>query len=85
MNAAGTLLVYVPGGDPLRFHKPVVYQHDGSAKREVAGAFAVEGRTVRLALGEYDRAMPLANRPSADILGENAYVAKFSPRARCRS
>jgi acyl dehydratase len=48
VDAAGTLLARLPGGDPLRFHKPVVYQDDGAARREVAGAFAVESLAAKL-------------------------------------
>ena len=63
VDSEGMLLVHVAGGAPLRFHKPVVYQQDGSTQRQVAGAFAVDGRTAKFTLGEYDRTKPLVIDP----------------------
>jgi len=72
VDAAGTLLARLPGGDPLRFHKPVVYQDDGAARREVAGAFAVESLAAKFTLGEYDPARPLVIDP---VLKSSSYFS----------
>jgi hypothetical protein len=63
VDAEGTLMVRMPGGEALSFHKPVVYQPLGSTRRPVAGAFAVTGRTAKFTLGDYDSSKPLVIDP----------------------
>jgi uncharacterized repeat protein (TIGR01451 family) len=59
----GDLVVSADGGD-VRQQKPFAYQEINGTVREVASRYVVDRRgAVRVALGEYDRALPLVIDP----------------------
>jgi hypothetical protein len=82
LNSAGDLLLRV-GESTVRQHRPVVYQDVGGKRRTIEASYVVEpaapshpaaGRaptTVRVALGDYDRARTLVIDP---ILAYSSYL-----------
>ncbi|MDQ8036359.1 MAG: SBBP repeat-containing protein [Pedobacter sp.] len=48
---------------PVRQHKPVVYQTIKGERKSVEGRYALNGRQVSFALGDYDRSQPLVIDP----------------------
>ncbi len=62
LDANGDLVLTCDGGE-LRQHKPLVYQGDGAARREIAGRYAIEGRKVSFRLARYDAHQPLVVDP----------------------
>jgi uncharacterized protein (TIGR03437 family) len=71
VNADGDLIVDTDGG-ALRQHGPVVYQDIDGARREIAGHYRLQGRTVTFALAAYDRGRPLVIDP---VLSWSTFVA----------
>jgi len=71
VDAAGDLIVETAGGD-LRLHRPVVYQEIDGARREIAGNYRIQGKTVTFAVAPYDRGRPLVIDP---VLSWSTFVA----------
>ena len=79
VDAAGDLTVETAGGD-LRVHRPVVYQDIDGARREIAGSYRIQGRTVAFAVAPYDRGRALVIDP---VLTWSTFVAySGSPEVR---
>lgn len=63
IDAAGDLVLAVAGRD-VRLHAPVSYQERAGARRPVASHWRLDGaRRVHVAVGDYDRALPLVIDP----------------------
>jgi hypothetical protein len=63
VDAQGELVVEVNGGKVIQ-HEPVAYQISGGARREVgAGYKMLDAHTVKFAIGNYDRSLPLVIDP----------------------
>jgi hypothetical protein len=60
---SGDLVIGVAGGDEFRFHKPEIYQPEGSERRKVEGSFVVHGKRASFALSPYDETKPLVIDP----------------------
>jgi hypothetical protein len=74
VDADGALEAATALGE-LRHSRPVAYQVFDGARRSVEAAFAVDGRRVGFAIGDYDRTRPLVVDPSvayATYLGGSA-------------
>ncbi|MDQ3630287.1 MAG: SBBP repeat-containing protein, partial [Actinomycetota bacterium] len=67
ITSGGDLLIHADGG-AIRQRRPVVYQGDGSARRRVAGSYALEdgNRRVGFRIGSYDRSKPLVIDPKIE-------------------
>jgi len=63
VDANGDLVVSIEGGEPIRQHRPIVYQTVDGVRRDVASRYVVSGRDVRFALGDYDAAHTLVIDP----------------------
>jgi hypothetical protein len=68
LGPQGSLVLTLDGGPPLRFRKPVVYQMNGSKKRQVAGSYELAGGRVHFALGKYDHRRALVIDPVLSYL-----------------
>lgn len=93
LNTNGELLLETPAG-PVVFNKPVAYQEISGMHVPVSARYRLQGHSVRIALGKYDRSRPLVidpaiafrfTRPSgagyaiaADGSG-NSYIAGLTP------
>jgi hypothetical protein len=62
LDKNGDLELNAPGG-PVRFFAPVAYQVIEGKRQLVSASYAVAGRTVRFAVGQYDRSRPLIIDP----------------------
>ena len=76
VDADGALVIGT-GGAELRHSRPVAYQNDGGARRDVAARWTIgaDGRA-RFALGAYDRARPLVIDP---VLSYSTYLGGTGP------
>jgi len=64
IDAAGDLVVHMPGGDVIH-RRPRVFQEVAGVRRHVAGEFTLPGPLeVGFALGAYDRSRPLVIDPT---------------------
>ncbi len=72
MDAAGNLILSLPGGD-VKFEKPFAYQMKGDQKEPVAVQFHLGDRRYRVyfAVGDYDATRPLVIDP---ILAYSTYL-----------
>jgi uncharacterized protein (TIGR03437 family) len=59
LDASGDLIA-----DGMRQHRPVAYQEIGGVRREIPSRYVLSGRTVRFAVGAYDRTQPLTIDPA---------------------
>jgi len=71
VDAAGDLIVQTASG-ALREHRPVIYQDIAGTRREIAGSYRIQGKTVTFALAAYDRARALVIDP---VLSWSTFVA----------
>ena len=63
-SATGDLLMHVAGDEPVRQHKPFLYQEIDGARREVAGRYVLQGAShVAFEIGDYDASLPLVIDP----------------------
>ncbi len=63
IDANGDLVLHAAGND-FRMRKPVIYQAEGSVRREVAGGFVLSAKNhVRFEIGPYDHAEQLVIDP----------------------
>jgi len=74
LDANGDLVLNCDGGE-LRQHKPLVYQRDGAARREISGRYVIEGRKVSFQLAKYDAGKPLVVDPK---ISYSTYVGSTS-------
>ena len=71
IDAQGDLLLDTRGGE-VRQHKPLVYQEVDGVRREIAGAYLLNGhRRVRFQVGAYDADKPLIIDP---VLSYSTYL-----------
>jgi uncharacterized protein (TIGR03437 family) len=63
VDAGGALAIATQAGE-IRWKKPEVYQWKNGVRQPVAGAFALHGRRVTFAIGEYDRSRELVIDPT---------------------
>jgi hypothetical protein len=65
IDASGDLVLAMSAGVEVRQHKPVVYQEQDGARREVAGEYVLKANgSVGFRVGEYDRSLPLVIDPT---------------------
>ncbi|MBK6749712.1 MAG: SBBP repeat-containing protein [Acidobacteria bacterium] len=79
VNEEGSLLINTPAGTLIQ-NRPFTYQTgEDSARVEVPSSFAVDGTTVRFALGEYDRSRELVIDPTVtyNALAFSTFVGSF--------
>jgi hypothetical protein len=62
VDAAGDLIAETASG-ALSQHRPVVYQDIGGARREIAGSYRIQGKTVTFAVAAYDHRRTLVIDP----------------------
>ena len=66
VNARGELLLNLPGGQ-IRHHKPVIYQHEGGARKAITGRYSIfYGNEAGFHIGAYDASKPLIIDPVMD-------------------
>ncbi len=71
IDAQGDLVLDTPGGE-IRQHKPLVYQEVDGVRREIAGAYVLNGgREVGFQVAAYDRSKPLIIDP---VLSYSTYL-----------
>ena len=71
IDAQGDLLLEAPDGE-IRQHKPLVYQEVAGARREIAGAYVLNGgRQVGFQVAAYDVSQPLIIDP---VLSYSTYL-----------
>ncbi|HEX3743155.1 MAG TPA: SBBP repeat-containing protein [Bryobacteraceae bacterium] len=73
IDSDGALVIATAAGE-IRWKKPEVYQMTDGRRESVAGAFALRGKRVSFALGQYDRARELVIDPTlsyATYIGGN--------------
>jgi len=63
VEADGALAIATPAGE-IRWRKPKVYQWKDGVRQPVAGAFALHGKRVKFAIGDYDRRRELVIDPT---------------------
>ena len=79
VNPQGELVVSLPDGEMVQ-RTPVVYQNDGSTRREISGGYRLlDAHTATFALGAYDHRQPVVIDPvlsySTYFGGNNTYIA----------
>ncbi len=75
IDDAGSLLINTPAGT-IKQNRPFTYQtNENTARVEVPSQFAIDGTTVRFALGEYDRSRELVIDPTVTL--NNAAFSTF--------
>lgn len=62
IDPRGDLVLQV-GGRSVRLHAPVSYQESAGVRRPIASRWALDGRRARIAVGRYDRSLPLVIDP----------------------
>ena len=82
LDSHGELVIHAAGGE-MRQRKPVVYQGEGQARKEVAGGYTLTaGNRVGFALGPYDATRPLVIDPIlvySTYLGGSGTDQAFAP------
>src|SRR5215469_1265211 len=65
-------LVLAVAGDEVQFQKPVIYQQDRGARREIAGGYVLKNNhEVKFEVGAYDHSQPLVIDP---VLSYSTYL-----------
>ncbi|HUP71174.1 MAG TPA: SBBP repeat-containing protein [Acidimicrobiales bacterium] len=70
VDPGGNLVVATGAGD-LRQKRPVIYQQIDGERREVSGAYRIDGQLVRFDIGNYDESLPLVIDP---VLTYSSYL-----------
>ncbi|MGI9100919.1 MAG: SBBP repeat-containing protein [Terriglobales bacterium] len=70
LEKSGDVVLRMSGGD-VHLRKPVIYQQDNGARREIAGGYVLRGKQVGIEVGEYDRNQTLVIDP---ILAYSTYI-----------
>src|SRR2546430_1099761 len=65
VDAQGDLALHTASG-AIRQRKPIIYQEIGGVRREIAGAYALEGERVGIRVASYDASRPLVIDPVLD-------------------
>jgi hypothetical protein len=65
VNEEGALVVSA-GGHSLVQPRPVLFQEDSAGRREIEGEYRIQGDRVQIAVGAYDRTLPLVIDPVFD-------------------
>ena len=79
IDDAGSLIIITPAGT-IKQNRPFTYQTGEDAARvEVPSQFAIDGTTVRFALGEYDRSRELVIDPTVtyNTLAYSTFIGSF--------
>jgi uncharacterized repeat protein (TIGR01451 family) len=64
LDGAGDLVMHVPGGEPVRQHKPVTYQEIDGVRHDIESRYVLRaGDQVGFEVGDYDRSAPLTIDP----------------------
>jgi Tol biopolymer transport system component len=64
LDENGDLLLELGEGEPLRQHKPFIYQTINGRRKEIAGHYVLKGKdSVGFAVANYDRSLPLVIDP----------------------
>ena len=65
LTRRGAAVLTTAGGE-VQIRKPLIYQEHEGVRRVIEGRYVLEGRTLRFALGKYDRSLPLVIDPVID-------------------